>query len=155
MWTLTECGRPINDRCWYLSREYPTRTLLHYKSTLAQIAQRKDADKLFRAGAIYHVTRPGTTCRILVCRMSPCRCWRSPLCDLSSTDCRTRVEEGKPVGTWRSRSSNTRQQWPVPVLTKEKRELAELASLLPAAHRGGINPALVDVTSKLALADAS
>ena len=105
-----------------LSREYPDSDFYFITGAdaLAQIAQWKDADKLFEQAHFIGVTRPGH--------------------NLS--------DPGLP--------HESVSLLEVPAMAILPDATAELASLVArAAHdRGGINPVLVDVTSKLALADA-
>ena len=107
-----------------LSREYPDSDFYFITGAdaLAQIAQWKDADKLFEQAHFIGVTRPGH--------------------NLS--------DPGLP------HESVSLLEVPAMAIVSLPDATAELASLVArAAHdRGGINPVLVDVTSKLALADA-
>ena len=107
-----------------LSREYPDSDFYFITGAdaLAQIAQWKDADKLFEQAHFIGVTRPGHNLSDPGLPHESVSLLEVPAMAISSTDCRTRVEEGKPV-------------W----------------YLVPD---GVVNPVLVDVTSKLALADA-
>ena len=140
-----------------LSEEYPDSDFYFITGAdaLAQIAQWKDADKLFEQAHFIGVTRPGHNLSDPGLPHESVSLLEVPAMAISSTDCRSRVEEGKPASSNTSTSTdstgpNTRRTVSLPDAT------SELATLVArAAHdRGGINPVLVDVTSKLALADA-
>ena len=64
---------------------------------LAQIAQWKDADKLFEQAHFIGVTRPGHNLSDPGLPHESVSLLEVPAMAISSTDCRTRVEEGKPV----------------------------------------------------------
>ncbi len=75
-------GRPTRLTLAGPSREYPTGSSLHYgcRRAGADRAVEAIADKLSSRRTIAHA--PGTTCRILAYRMSPCRAAGGPRCDL-------------------------------------------------------------------------
>ena len=82
-----------------LSREYPDSDFYFITGAdaLAQIAQWKDADKLFEQAHFIGVTRPGHNLSDPGLPHESVSLLEVPAMAISSTDCRTRVEEGKPV----------------------------------------------------------
>ena len=82
-----------------LSREYPDSDFYFITGAdaLAQIAQWKDADKLFEQAHFIGVTRPGHNLSDPGLPHEAVSLLEVPAMAISSTDCRTRVEEGKPV----------------------------------------------------------
>jgi len=82
-----------------LSREYPDSDFYFITGAdaLAQIAQWKDADKLFEQAHFIGVTRPGHNLSDPGLPHESVSLLEVPAMAISSTDCRTRVAEGKPV----------------------------------------------------------
>ena len=82
-----------------LSREYPDSDFYFITGAdaLAQIAKWKDADKLFEQAHFIGVTRPGHNLSDPGLPHESVSLLEVPAMAISSTDCRTRVEEGKPV----------------------------------------------------------
>lgn len=82
-----------------LSREYPDSDFYFITGAdaLAQIAQWKDADRLFEQAHFIGVTRPGHNLSDPGLPHESVSLLEVPAMAISSTDCRTRVEEGKPV----------------------------------------------------------
>lgn len=82
-----------------LSREYPDSDFYFITGAdaLAQIAQWKDADKLFEQAHFIGVTRPGHNLSDPGLPHESVSLLEVPAMAISSTDCRTRVEDGKPV----------------------------------------------------------
>ena len=82
-----------------LSREYPDSDFYFITGAdaLAQIAQWKNADKLFEQAHFIGVTRPGHNLSDPGLPHESVSLLEVPAMAISSTDCRTRVEEGKPV----------------------------------------------------------
>ena len=82
-----------------LSEEYPDSDFYFITGAdaLAQIAQWKDADKLFEQAHFIGVTRPGHNLSDPGLPHESVSLLEVPAMAISSTDCRSRVEEGKPV----------------------------------------------------------
>ncbi|QQC44578.1 nicotinate-nucleotide adenylyltransferase [Schaalia meyeri] len=82
-----------------LSREYPDSDFYFITGAdaLAQIAQWKDSDTLFEQAHFIGVTRPGHNLSDPGLPHESVSLLEVPAMAISSTDCRSRVEEGKPV----------------------------------------------------------
>ncbi|MBB6334500.1 nicotinate-nucleotide adenylyltransferase [Schaalia hyovaginalis] len=83
-----------------LSEEYPEGTDFYFitgADALAQIVQWKDSDRLFEMAHFIGVTRPGHTLDASGLPSASVSLVEVPAMAISSTDCRARVEAGKPV----------------------------------------------------------
>ena len=82
-----------------LAQEYPDSDFYFITGAdaLAQIAQWKDADKLFEQAHFIGVTRPGHNLSDPGLPRESVSLLEVPAMAISSTDCRSRVEDGKPV----------------------------------------------------------
>lgn len=83
-----------------LSEEYPQGTDFYFitgADALAQIVQWKDSDRLFEMAHFIGVTRPGHALDASGLPSASVSLVEVPAMAISSTDCRARVEAGKPV----------------------------------------------------------
>ena len=82
-----------------LAQEYPDSDFYFITGAdaLAQIAQWKNADKLFEQAHFIGVTRPGHNLSDPGLPRESVSLLEVPAMAISSTDCRSRVEDGKPV----------------------------------------------------------
>ncbi|MCF2711836.1 nicotinate-nucleotide adenylyltransferase [Schaalia hyovaginalis] len=83
-----------------LSEEYPEDTDFYFitgADALAQIVQWKDSDRLFEMAHFIGVTRPGHALDASGLPSASVSLVEVPAMAISSTDCRARVEAGKPV----------------------------------------------------------
>lgn len=83
-----------------LKAQYPEDTDFYFitgADALAQIARWKDSDRLFEMAHFIGVTRPGHVLDASGLPRSSVSLVEVPAMAISSTDCRSRVEEGKPV----------------------------------------------------------
>ena len=83
-----------------LSEEYPEGTDFYFitgADALAQIVQWKDSDRLFEMAHFIGVTRPGHALDASGLPSASVSLVEVPAMAISSTDCRARVEAGKPV----------------------------------------------------------
>jgi nicotinate-nucleotide adenylyltransferase len=82
-----------------IGRQYPDADLFFITGAdaLAQIAEWKDSDRLFEMAHFIGVTRPGHVLRATGLPSRSVSLLEVPAMAISSTDCRDRVRQGKPV----------------------------------------------------------